>query len=405
MSAASAEFTRLPDDSTRFAGVSSRRGPRSSQKAVSALRPGASLRDESFLPMKNRWLTAAAAAAGWAFLGLVLSLELYFNQRAEMNWADFASLAIPQFGRAAMWACMAPFILLLGSRLPLRSGHWVGGVLFHAAFSCAIMAIFYLGRMEAYAQMIGPPTGGFWHASIHGFYGHNFVDVGCYWAVLAFGYGSELQRKYKNEEVRAAQLESRLIEAELKSLREQLKPHFFFNTLNTIAIMVREGNSDKAVTLIARLGSLLRMSLDANHANVTPLRVEMDFLDRYIEIQKARFSDRLTVRIAVDEAALGVAVPWLLLQPIVENAILHGVAPKAGPGRVDVLGRVEGGRLRLEVRDDGPGLPENRRMVEGTGLANTRERIRKLYGDAGQLTVRGRPAGGVAVEILIPCNS
>jgi len=405
MSEALAIPAGAPGDSTRFDRVWSRPGVASSQMAVSALRSEASLRDESRPSMKSRWLTVAAAAAGWAFLGLVLSLELYFNQRAEMDWADFATLAIPQFGRAAMWACMTPFILLLGSRLPLRSGHWVGGVLFHAAFSCAIMAIFYLGRMEANAQLSGPPTGGFWHASLHGFYGHNFVDVACYWAVLAFGYGSELQRKYKNEEVRAAQLESRLIEAELKALREQLKPHFFFNTLNTIAILVREGNNEKAVTLIARLGSLLRMSLDANHDNVAPLRVEMDFLDRYVEIQKARFSDRLTVTIAVDDAALGIAVPWLLLQPIVENAILHGVAPKAGPGRVDILGRVEAGRLRLEVRDDGPGLPENRRVVEGTGLANTRERIRKLYGDAGQLTVRGRPAGGVAVEIVIPSHS
>jgi hypothetical protein len=355
--------------------------------------------------MKNRWLRIGAAAVGWAFLGLILSIELYFNQRAAMNWVDFASIAIPQFGRAAMWACLAPFILMLRSKVPLNSGHWAGGILFHVVFSTVVMATFYLGRLEAYVLFFGPFKEGFWEVADKGFYGHNLVDIAYYWAVLAFGYGAELQKKYKNEEVRAAQLESRLIEAELMALREQLKPHFLFNTLNTVAAMVRDGKSDLAVTLLARLGSLLRMSLDGNRNNVTALRVEMDFLERYVEIQKARFSDRLTVAFSVETEALGVPVPWLLLQPIVENAILHGVAAKAGPGRVEVTGRVMDGSLHLEVRDDGPGLPQNRRIVEGTGLANTRERLGKLYGDASSMTIRNRSTGGIAVEITLPCQT
>jgi LytS/YehU family sensor histidine kinase len=130
----------------------------------------------------------------------------------------------------------------------------------------------------------------------------------------------------------------------------------------------------------------------------------MEFLERYIEIQKARFSDRLTVDVSIEEAALAVPVPWLILQPIVENAILHGIAPKPGPGRVEVIGRLEQGRLHLEVRDDGLGLPENHHVVEGTGLTNTRERLVKIYGAAGQMTVRGRSTGGLTVEIMIPCR-
>jgi sensor histidine kinase YesM len=286
--------------------------------------------------------------------------------------------------------------------VPLRSGHWVGGLLFHITFSFIVMATYYLGRIEAYSLFIEATKGGFWHKANQSFYGHNLVDVAYYWAVLAFGYGSELQRKYRNEELRVAQLESRLVEAELKALREQLKPHFLFNTLNTVSAMVRDGKNELAVTLLARLGSLLRMSLDGNRENETTLRVEMDFLERYVEIQKARFSDRLTVDLAVAEDALGAYVPWLILQPIVENAILHGVAPKAGPGRVEVLGRVEDGLLHLEVRDDGPGLPPDRRVVEGTGLANTRERLEKIYRGASRMTVRSRPTGGIAVEITLP---
>jgi two-component system LytT family sensor kinase len=300
---------------------------------------------------------------------------------------------------------MAPFVLMLRERVPLSSGRWVGGVLFHFLFSFTVMATYYLGRIEAYRVLLNDETTfSFWHSALKGFYGYNFVDMACYWAVLAFGYGGELQRKFKNEEIRAAQLESRLIEAELKALREQLKPHFLFNTLNTISAMVRDGKNEMAVTLLARLGSLLRMSLDTNHENETTLRVEMDFLERYIEIQKARFSDRLFVNVAVGEEALRMSVPWLILQPIVENAILHGVAPKQGRGTIDIMGRVEKGLLHLEVRDDGPGLPDNRRVLEGTGLTNTRERISKLYGYAGSMSLRGRPEGGISVEIIIPCH-
>ncbi len=352
--------------------------------------------------MRNRLLRITATTAVWTALGMVLSIEVYFNMRAEMSWGDFVGVAIPQFGRAAMWGCLAPFILMLREKVPLSAGRWIGGILYHLAFSFVVMATFYLGRIEAISYFFGPEPGGYWRTAFRSFYGHNIVDMAYYWAVIAYGYAAELQKRYRNQEIRAAQLESRLIEAELKALREQLKPHFLFNTLNTIAALAREGKNETAVTLIARLGSLLRMSLEGNHRNETTLRVEMDFLERYIEIQKARFPDRLSVGISVDEAALDVPVPWLLLQPIVENAILHGVAPKVGAGRVDILGSVEDGMLLLEVRDDGPGLPDNRRVVEGTGLANTRERLAKTYGDRARMSISGGPAGGITVRINLP---
>jgi two-component system LytT family sensor kinase len=366
--------------------------------------PGSHLRNELAESMNNRWLRIAVSGIGWGFVGLVLTLELFFNGRAEMGWVDFWSIGIPQFGRAAMWAMMTPFILMLRERVPLSSGYWVGGVLFHIGFSFIVMATYYLARIEGASLFFSPLTSGFWETANKGFYGHNLVDMACYWAVLAFGYGSELHRKFRNEEIRTAQLESKLIEAELRALREQLKPHFFFNTLNTIAVLVRDGRNEMAVTLLARLGSLLRMSLDSSRENETPLQVEMDFLDRYLEIQKARFSDRLSVSVAVEKDALDMTVPWLLLQPIVENAILHGVAPKVGPGRVEITGSVRNGMLHLEVRDDGPGLPGDAGVAEGTGLTNTRERLKKIYGDAGRMSIHGRPSGGIAVEIDLPCR-
>lgn len=358
--------------------------------------------------MHNRWIRAALIAGGWAFLGFVLSLELYFNSRAGMKGeaVDFWHLAIPQFGRAAMWASLAPLILRLREKVPLNRGRWAGGVTFHLVLSFTVMAVYFLGRMYSY-YLFWPEerwTGGFWQAATRGFYGRNIIDMAYYWAVLAFGYSLEIYQKYKNEELRSAQLEARLIETELKALREQLRPHFLFNTMNTIAVLVREQKNDAAVTLIARLSTLLRMSLDQNRAHEVTLREELAFLESYVEIQKVRFSDRLEVNVAVDPTALGARIPNLLLQPIVENAILHGIAPKTTPGRVDVLAHVTADRLHLEVRDDGMGLPPARAGQPGIGLANTRARLEKIYGAKQRLTLTSVPGRGVTVHIEIPCR-
>jgi two-component system LytT family sensor kinase len=356
--------------------------------------------------MENRWIKIAVVVAGWAFLGFVLTLELYFNYRAGMKpgWTgDFVDVAIPQFTRALMWALMAPLILMLRTRLPLSAGRWWGGVGFHVAMSFLVMATYYLGRILAHAIFHGESFEEFWMWSLKGFYGRNIIDMAYYWAVLAFGYSLEIYQRYKNEELRSAQLESRLIEAELKALREQLRPHFLFNTMNTISVLVREGKNDAAVTLIARLSSLLRLSLDTTRGHEVTLRQEMDFLELYLEIQQVRFSDRLLVELKIEPDAMDALIPNLLLQPLVENAILHGVAPKSGPGRVTVAGRVVGAQLHLEVRDDGPGIVAGpKRGKNGIGLANTKERIQKIYGDHGQFTLHSEPGRGVTVQIILP---
>jgi sensor histidine kinase YesM len=358
--------------------------------------------------MQNRWIRYTAVIAGWALLGFVLSIEVYLNNRAgmKMGSVDFIEVALPQFGRAVMWALMAPLILRMREKMPLSRGRWWGGVGFHLTMSFIVMATYYLGRMLAYMLFWEELSGTFWATALKSFWGRNIIDMAYYWAVLAFGYTLEIYHRYKNEELKSVQLEARLVETELKALREQLRPHFLFNTLNTISVLVRENKNDEAVTLIARLSSLLRISLDSTRMHEVTVRQEMDFLERYIDIQKARFSDRLNVGIAIEPAAMEARIPNLLLQPLVENAIVHGIAPKSGPGRVDVLGRVEAGKLHLEVRDDGPGLGAGvKRAKEGIGLSNTRERIAKIYGAQGQLSLHSEPGRGVSVQIVLPCRT
>ena len=354
--------------------------------------------------MERRWLKFAALVGIWAFIGLVLAIEVYFNIRAGMKneEVDFLDAGLPQFGRALMWGLMAPLILLAREKLPLSRGRWVGGVAFHFCSSFLVMAVFFLGRMYFGILFAGEPLSGFWESAQDNFYGRNIIDMAFYWAVLAFGFSNEIYRKYRSEELKSSQLETRLVETELQALRQQMHPHFLFNTLNTVAVLVRERKNDEAVTLLARLSTLLRMTLDNTGVQEVTLRQEMDFLERYLEIQQARFSDRLQVTFAISPEAMQARIPNLLLQPIVENAILHGIAPRPGPGHVDLLGRVEGDTLHLEVRDDGLGFDGTVRAKEGIGLANTRERLTKIYGARGQLLLRSEPGRGVSVQIVLP---
>jgi signal transduction histidine kinase len=356
--------------------------------------------------MNPRWAKIALLAGAAVFTGTVLTLELYFNSRAMMESVDLADIALPQFGRAIMWALQVPWIFRLQQQIRLDRGHRLSGYALHAAASVTVMATFYLGRLFFYSLIWQQPLDGFWRAAAAGFYGRNMVDIAFYWATVGLSYSFGLYQRFKSEELKAAQLEARLVETELKALRQQMHPHFLFNTMNTVAVLVREGRTGEAVTLLSRLSSLLRMSLDQTGVPEVTLRQELDFLERYIEIQQMRFSDRLTVTVDIAPDAMNARIPNLLLQPLVENAILHGVAPKTGPGRVDVRGRIEDGDVHLEVRDDGPGLPAGAgRTREGIGLANTRERLTKIYGARGRMVLRSSPGQGVVVEIVLPFRS
>lgn len=355
--------------------------------------------------MKLRWAKYAIAVGAAALAGTLLTLEIYLNMRAEGMPVPFWEIAIPQFGRAVLWALLAPLIFQLREKLPPHRGKWVGGVTFHLAMSFVVMATYYLGRMWSNALFFPEYSGtsSFWQRAAAGFFGRNIIDMAYYWSVIATSYGLEIRRKYKDEELKASQLETRLIETELKALRQQMHPHFLFNTMNTISVLVREGRNDDAVNLVARLSTLLRMSLDNTGIPEVTLQQEMDFLSHYIDIQRTRFSDRLSVTIDVPPEALRARIPNLLLQPIVENAIIHGVAPKNGPGLVTIQARVEGDKLHLIVRDDGPGIIDGHtRAKEGVGLANTRERLAKIYGARSQLLLLSEAGRGVSVQIVLP---
>ena len=203
------------------------------------------------------------------------------------------------------------------------------------------------------------------------------------------------------------ELRGELSKAQLTALRMQLNPHFFFNTLHTIGALVRDGNQSGAVDMIAKLGDVLRRVLRTDGDPEAPLRDEIEFLREYLEIEQARFGDRLQVAWQLDPASESLRVPQLILQPLVENALRHGLSRRARPGSLTISSLVQDERLELVVADDGEGLPPDlaARSAGGVGLANIRARLSQMYGDRAHLSLTPRDVGGVTARIVLPLRA
>ncbi len=225
-------------------------------------------------------------------------------------------------------------------------------------------------------------------------------NVPVYWALVSIVNALRYYRSAEERGRRAALLEARLADAKLQALRMQLHPHFLFNTLNAISTLVHK-DPDAADEMIVNLSELLRVALDTTEQEIT-LRREFDFLDRYLEIQQVRYGDRLRVEKEIDASALDGLVPTFILQPLVENALRHGIEPEASAGVIALSARREGPDLRLTVRNTGvPGRQPGREQ-QGIGIANTRGRLQALYGDRARLTLSSSSDGGFSAELLIP---
>jgi two-component system, LytTR family, sensor kinase len=226
------------------------------------------------------------------------------------------------------------------------------------------------------------------------------------WAVLGVTGAVDHYRKFRERELKASQLETRLAQAQLQVLKMQLHPHFLFNTLNAISALIHQ-DVEVADRMLARLGELLRLTLENAGTQEVTLAQELDFIGPYLEIQQSRFGSRLVVRLDIDPEAMDACVPNLILQPLVENAIQHGIAPRPGGGRIEVNARRVEKRLHLEVRDDGPGMRESRRpgSKHGVGLANTRARLEQMYGSDHTFHLNNHPEGGLLVVLELPFRS
>jgi sensor histidine kinase YesM len=222
-----------------------------------------------------------------------------------------------------------------------------------------------------------------------------------YWAIVGVYLAFHYHREYRDRELSALKLQTSLTEARLQALRAQLNPHFLFNTLNAISALALKGDQAGVTEMLGRLSDLLRMALEEEHAQEIPLSREIDFLDRYLVLQRVRFADRLAVNKNIAPETLNALVPPMILQPIVENAIVHGVGARRGRAQLDVVAARDNGLLRLEVHDNGPGFADARQQF-GIGLGNTRARLEQLYGTEQRLEYGSAPDGGAWVSITLP---
>jgi signal transduction histidine kinase len=308
---------------------------------------------------------------------------------ALTDWYVRAAVAIP--------------VLYLARRVPISGGARGFGLVFHALGSLAFALVkiticWWLGGVLPWLRPLG-----FLDLAL----GEIHLDIAVYWILVGLVQWRDSRRRLREREhesarlaIQTSRLETRLAQAQLDSLKMQLQPHFLFNTLHSVSALIHE-DDEAADLMVSRLSDFLRLVIERAGAQEVALVEELEFLQRYLEIQQVRFQERLRVSVEVPGEAMGAMVPNLVLQPLVENAIRHAVEPRAGGGRVEISAARAGDALRLSIRDDGPGLrPGN--PGTGLGLANTRARLEHLYGDRSSLEVSDHPDGGVIATVTFP---
>jgi two-component system LytT family sensor kinase len=304
-----------------------------------------------------------------------------------------------------LWGLSVPAVVWMARRFRFEKAKWPRSLAVHIVWAVAltlaqiviaeaILRLFTHARDLAEAKPIGSAVVDNFHSSLP-----------TYWVILFGYYAFDYYAKYRDRELRASQLETRLSQAQLQALKMQLNPHFLFNTLNTISSLMYT-DPECADRMMTRLSELLRLTLEQDGAQEVTLKEELEILDRYLEIERIRFEERLQVTVTIEPAALGARVPNFSLQPLVENAIRHAIAPRPGGGRLDISARCDDGMLRIRLSDDGPGLQPadaaGGRRREGIGVANTRARLAQLYGDEQSFELANGPAGGLVVVMSVP---
>jgi two-component system, LytTR family, sensor kinase len=355
-------------------------------------------------PLKTFWKRTSWNVAAWTVAGFFFASQLYFlypiASGREMSFSRALFINLPFY---YLWALVTPAILGLARRFPIERARWRKPLLIHLVASTVLSAVqlFLAGAfLHAIADASLSRPDSFW-SMLAQFFRLNFhANVLTYWALVGLAWGGDTYAKYRDRELAAAQLETQLAQAELGALKMQLQPHFLFNTLNAIAALLKS-NPDAAEGMVLQLSAFLRLTLHNTGRQDVTLREELQFLECYLAIEKTRFADRLSTRFRIRTEVLDARVPNLLLQPIVENAIRHGIARDVRAGRLEVSASHESGRLLLRVTDDGPGAPPGP-VTEGIGLSNTRERLRHLYGDDYTLEYGNAPGGGFRVSLTFP---
>jgi two-component system LytT family sensor kinase len=303
-----------------------------------------------------------------------------------------------------MWGLFTPFIMRLAVRFRFDRGRWPGALAVHIPALIFFVTLHLAGMQLVRRSLLDPERFryGFWTILRSDFIEYLDWEMMTYWAITALALAAVFYRESQERAVRAAKLETRLVESQLQTLQSQLQPHFLFNTLHAISTLMHR-DVETADRMLSRLSELLRLTLNKDGRQDVALTEEVDFLAKYLQIEQTRFQDRLTIEFEIEPETLDALVPRMLLQPLVENAIKHGITPQVAPGEIAIVARRENGYLCMEVRDNGAGLSLDvlTALQSGIGLSTTRARLQHLFGPDHQFEFLRQPQG-LAVRVVIP---
>jgi two-component system, LytTR family, sensor kinase len=351
--------------------------------------------------LKRRLREWLAIAAICLMLALAYSFAAKLRGLLRGDPVDWASISVGEVLHFGAWVLLYPLVTLMAARFPLGERRWrhvpvhiLGAFL----FSPLLMTL----TAVLQAAVRGRPVG--WDTLVTRVLLPELAwGITAYVILLSVAHALEYRSRSQQRTVQAARLEAALALARLQVLRMQLEPHFLFNALNSVSSLVHK-DPDGAQRMLARLGDFLRLTLDDAMPQKVELRQELEFLERYLDIERVRFRDRLTVAIDAPPQILDARVPYLILQPLVENAVRHGVAKHAGPGHIAVRASAEGSSLHLDVEDNGSEAnAASAPLKPGIGLSNIGARLRQLYGPAAALSINpGDGTRGLRVSIVLP---
>jgi two-component system LytT family sensor kinase len=364
-------------------------------------------------------LVWAISFGAWAAVAIAASGESYEWWASRGKPVSFGSVLGSDLSQILSYAPLTPLVFALAMRFPIKRKDWVRRSLLHLWFAVVFtIAHITLRGMTPFAvwdSKVGGYVSGIWNSQTHAFefkweifkslFLSNVVEdiTGAYLLIILVAHTLSYYWRFRDRELHSAKLEMQLVRSHLQTLKSQLQPHFLFNTLNSIsALMLTDVSA--ADQMMTRLSDLLRMSLESSGIQVTRLSRELNFVDAYLRIEKTRFGERLNVVLDIAPETLDAQVPSLFLQPLVENAIRHGISRVSAGGSVWITARRRGSALCLQVKDNGAGLlmDTDDPLGTGLGLRTARERLRTLYGHDQSFEIRGGTSAGVEVCVTLP---
>jgi two-component system LytT family sensor kinase len=374
--------------------------------------------DEAVQVRDRPGLIWAVAFAVWTFISLAATATIYQLYRRINGGMGLGEIAGMEFSQVLSYAPLTPLVFGLAVRYPLQRGNWVKRSLLHLAAGM-VFTLVHISLRAATPYGYWDPASRQWTSAIWDSHAHAFrapwvvlrsmflgsvVDdvTGAYVPIVLVAHAVSYYRRFRERELRATQLEGQLAKAHLQRLKSQLQPHFLFNTMHSIsALMLTDVNA--ADRMMCRLSDLLRISLETADTQITTLNRELEFVTCYLEIEKVRFEERMKVIFDIAPETLDAQVPHLLLQPLVDNAVKHGISKVSVGGEIRITVRRQDNELQLQIKDNGPGVRKTGTLAtNGLGLRITRERLESLYRQNQSLELVSPPEGGVTIRVCIP---